>query len=102
VSQRVPGGEAEADQDGALAVAEEARRARRLRAVVDLTMAVLRQGNLTRKEAESVVATARRAILDLFPDKESVYELVLAPRFRRALEEGHWPPPPVGRSTPFH
>jgi hypothetical protein len=68
-------------------VAEEAQRLRRLRTVVDLTCAVLAQGRLTRSEAEALVAAARRQALALFPDKESTYELILAPRFARLMNE---------------
>jgi hypothetical protein len=68
-------------------VAEEGRRLRRLRVVVDLTCAVLAQGRLGRGEAEALVAAARHQVLELFPDKEATYELILAPRFARLLTE---------------
>ena len=55
--------------------------------VVDLTTAVLVQGRLSRREAEELVAAARRRALELFPEKESTYELVLAPRFARLMDE---------------
>ena len=69
------------------AIADEQRRARRLRMVVDLVTGVLMQGRLGRAEAEELVAAARRHALILFPDKEGTYELVLAPRFARLLDE---------------
>ena len=69
------------------AVAEEQARADRLRRTVDVACAVLRQGRLSRAEAESLVADTRRRALALFPDKEYVFDLVLAPRFRRILDE---------------
>lgn len=81
------------EQDGAAAVAEEARRLRQLRMVVDFTANVLAQGRLDRSEAEELVAAARRNVLDLFPDKEDTYELILAPRFARLLDE-YAPAPP--------
>jgi hypothetical protein len=55
--------------------------------VVDITSSVLMQGKLTREEAEDIVATARRCVLDLFPDKEDTFELILAPRFERLMNE---------------
>ena len=67
-----------ADTDRAAAVAEEAKRLRQLRMVVDLTCNVLMQGRLPRDEAEDLVAAARRRALELFPDKEGTYELILA------------------------
>jgi hypothetical protein len=54
---------------------------------VDLTCAVIMQGRLSRSEAEELVAAARRRALQLFPDKEETYELILAPRFRRLVAE---------------
>ena len=69
------------------AVEEEARRALLLRMVVDLTCNVLMQGRLSRDEAEELVSAARRRALELFPDKEATYELILAPRFARLVRE---------------
>jgi len=81
------------------AVAEEQRRVRELRTTVDLTCAVLRQGQLGPDEAEELVAATRRRALELFPDKEGVFDLVLAPRFRRILDERF--PRPGARVLPF-
>ena len=75
------------DDDHARAVAAEARQVRQLRMVVDLTSAVLMQGRLSRREAEDLVAATRRRALELFPDKEETYGLILAPRFARLLDE---------------
>ena len=69
------------------AVAEEQARADRLRRTVDVACALLRQGHLSRDEAEALVADTRRRALALFPGKEDVFDLVLAPRFRRILDE---------------
>ena len=67
--------------------AEERRRLRLLRTVVDLTTNVLAQGRMTRLEAEALVAATRRRALELFPDKAGTYDLILAPRFARLMEE---------------
>jgi hypothetical protein len=69
------------------AVAEEGRRVRELRACADLTCAILRQGRLSREEADALVAATRRRAVALFPGKEDVFDLVLAPRFRRIIDE---------------
>jgi hypothetical protein len=69
------------------ALAEEQRRADALRLAVDVAAAVIRQGRLTRAEGAALVATIRRRALELFPDKEDVFDLVLAPRFARLLDE---------------
>lgn len=79
-------------------VADEARRVRQLRMTVDLTCNVLMQARLSRAEGEALVAAARRHALQLFPDKEQTYELVLAARFRRLLDEFV---PPGARVSPF-
>jgi hypothetical protein len=75
------------DDAHARAVAAEARLARQLRMVVDLTTVVLMQGRLSRREGEDLIAAARRRALELFPDKEETYDLILAPRFARLLDE---------------
>jgi hypothetical protein len=71
----------------ALAVAEEERRADALRRTVDVACALLRQSRLPRDEAEEIVAFMRQRVLELFPGKEDVFDLVLAPRFARILDE---------------
>lgn len=86
----------EADTGGA--EADERRRLRLLRMVVDLTTNVLAQGRLTRPEAESLVAATRRRALELFPDKAATYDLILAPRFARLMDEFAGPP---GNVLPF-
>jgi hypothetical protein len=67
--------------------AEEQRRADQLRRTVDVACAVLRQGRFSRVEGEALVAGTRRRALELFPGREGVFDLVLAPRFRRILDE---------------
>jgi hypothetical protein len=69
------------------AIAEEAHRARVLRMVVDLVSNVLMQERLTRSEAEALVEATRKRALELFPDKAETYDLILAPRFARLMEE---------------
>jgi hypothetical protein len=66
---------------------EERRRLRVLKTVVDLTANVLAQGRMTRTEGEALVAAARKRVLQLFPDKAGTYDLILAPRFARLLDE---------------
>ena len=71
----------------AAAVADESRRVRHLRILVDLTSSLLIQARMTRPEAEELLASTRRQALALFPDKEETYELILAPRFARLVKE---------------
>ena len=75
-------------------LAEEDRRARQLRMIVDLTSSVIVQGGVSRQEAEALVAATRRRALELFPGKEQTFDLVLAPRFARLIREFVVPPAP--------
>jgi hypothetical protein len=76
------------------ALADERRRARRLRMLVDCTMDLLLHERMTRVQAEALVETTRAAVLDLFPGSESTYNLLLAPRFSRVINER------CGKETP--
>ncbi len=68
-------------------IEEEEKKMKRLKFIVDLTQAILMQANLSIEEAIEIVNQTKRAILNLFPDKESTYELIYAPRFRRIIAE---------------
>jgi hypothetical protein len=83
------------------ALAEEQARVRRLRLIVDLTTAVLMQGRLGAAEARDLVRATRERVLEMFPDKEDTYELILAPRFERLIREFVAPPPVASRVLPF-
>jgi hypothetical protein len=87
------------DATDPLALADEVRRADALRRTVDVACALLRQARLPRAEAESVVAFTRARVLELFPGKDDVFDLVLAPRFGRILDE--FCVPPRSRVLPF-
>jgi hypothetical protein len=88
------------DETDPAALTEERRRVRELRTRVDLACAVLRQERMTRAEAEELVAALRRRALELFPDKAHVFDLVLAPRLRRIIDEV-LPLTPPARVLPF-
>ena len=66
---------------------EENRRIRRLRTLTDLTTSIIMQGNLTFDQASELVSGVRSAALRMFPGKGEVFDLVLAPRFRRLMCE---------------
>lgn len=68
-------------------LAEESRRVHRLQVTVRLVMNVISQGNLPFEEASKMVAATRRVALNLFPDKEGVYDLVYQPRLQRLLAQ---------------
>ena len=65
----------------------EERKIRRLRFIVDLAEAVLTQSDLSLQESLDLMENTKKAALGLFPDKESVYDLVYAPRFNRIIHD---------------
>jgi hypothetical protein len=97
------------EHEGAEARREDARRDEGLRAqqlarVVACTLRQLREEtHLTRAGAEALIATTRDAALDLVPGSEATYNLVLAPRFARLLDQrfGSTPRGPGARVLPF-
>ncbi|MBI3988614.1 MAG: hypothetical protein HY347_03250 [candidate division NC10 bacterium] len=66
---------------------EENRKLRHLKLVVDLTLNVIGQTNVSVDEALDLVSGVRELALKLFPGKELAFELIYEPRFRRVLEE---------------
>jgi hypothetical protein len=67
---------------------EEARKIRRLQIMMSMVMSVIGQDpNLTVEEASELVAGAKRAALNLFPDKELAFDLIYKPRLQRLMRE---------------
>ncbi len=60
---------------------------RYLRLVVDLSIAEIYQSKISLLEALRIMKRARNVAMNLFPDSESTFDLVYAPRFRRAILE---------------
>lgn len=59
-----------------------------LRFIVDLNQALLlQQADLTLCEAFKIMRDTKQAVLNLFPGKDTTYELIYAPRFRRIIAE---------------
>ncbi|HYA88549.1 MAG TPA: hypothetical protein VEI57_15965 [Nitrospirota bacterium] len=70
------------------ALREEERKLRMLKFVVDLNMAVLmQQSDLTLREAFDIMKNTKQAAMNLFPDKEQVFELIYSPKFRRIIRD---------------
>ena len=57
----------------------------RLRLRADLTAYRLRFQPMSRKQALQLIERTKEEILELFPGKEDVFDLVLRPRFLRIL-----------------
>jgi hypothetical protein len=55
------------------------------------------QAQMTRRDAEQLVAVVRERILTLFPGAEETYELIYARRFSRLIDEFARPNPPLTR-----
>ncbi|HWR14423.1 MAG TPA: hypothetical protein VN577_06325 [Terriglobales bacterium] len=69
-------------------IEDENRRLRRLQIMMSMVMQVLsEQSNLTIEEASELVASSRKAALNLFPGKELAYDLIYKPRLQRILNE---------------
>lgn len=69
------------------AIAEESRRVRRLRVVVQLALQLIAQGDLPYDEASELVSATRRVAVQLFPGKEATFDLIYLPKFQRLLSE---------------
>jgi hypothetical protein len=89
---RLVGADATPEMPGVMeleaACADEARRARRMAFLVECTLRELRRDDrMTRVRAEALVATTREGVLDLFPGSDATYNMLVAPRFSRVLDE---------------
>jgi hypothetical protein len=69
------------------AIKEENRKIRRLRIMVDLSMNIIAQGNLSIEEASHMVGNVRKIAVNLFPGKEKTFDLIYRPRFKRLMAE---------------
>lgn len=67
---------------------DEAKRLRRLQVMMSMVSSVISQDpSLTVEEASELAASAKRAALALFPDKELAYDLLYKPRLQRLMRE---------------
>lgn len=65
----------------------EEERMRILRWLADATVWRLTVGPITQAKGEQIIDAAREGVLQLFPDKGDLFDLVLRPRFERHLME---------------
>lgn len=72
-------------------VAEENRKIRYLRFLVDFSVLSIQQDDLSLEEAEKLVDNVKKAACALFPGKEETFELIYRPRFNRIIEERFGP-----------
>jgi hypothetical protein len=69
------------------AIAAEQLKMQRLKALVDLTSAVLYQSNYTVAEGYTIISNCKKAVLELFPENEHTFDLIYKPRFERIVHE---------------
>jgi hypothetical protein len=68
-------------------IKQENRRIRALRILTDLTFQRLCVERMTIAEAREAVHELRRAATNMFPGKDGVFDLVIAPRLDRVIME---------------
>jgi len=69
-------------------IADENKRLRRLQLMMSMVMQVIsEQSDLTLEEASELMASSRKAALNLFPGKELAYDLIYKPRLQRLIRE---------------
>ncbi len=79
----------------------ERRRVRRVRMIVELTLNLISSDRTTsHREARSLVACARKAILELVPNFEARYQRIVKPHFDLVLQR-RWPAEELQYSDPF-
>ncbi len=72
-------------------IAQENKKIRFLRLLVDFSIHLILQGDLPLEEALKVVEGVKGHACRLFPGKEETFELIYRPRFRRILMEKYGP-----------
>lgn len=68
-------------------IREEQIRMMRLRLQADLTVYRLAHVSMSREQAHRLIEQTREQILEWFPGKGDVFDLVLRPRFLRILQK---------------
>jgi hypothetical protein len=66
---------------------EEDRRIHQLRFIVDFACSVISRQKITLEESIRLIEGVKKIALQLFPDKESTFDLIYGSRFRRILLE---------------
>lgn len=83
--------------NGSVSFFERRRRVRRVRMIVDLTLEMIRRdASITYREATSLVACARKAIVELMPQYEPEFEESVRPRLEKLIRR-RWPLEDVDR-----
>jgi len=65
----------------------ENKKIRKARLMVDLACSMLAQSELTQVEMINLIRATRFTVLQLFPDKDSTFDLIYKPRLERIMNE---------------
>lgn len=68
-------------------IRQEDRKVRYLKFLVDFSILSIQQDDITFDMALKIFEDVKQVALNLFPDKENVFELIYRPRFRRIIKE---------------
>ncbi len=68
-------------------IAVENRKIRRLRILVDFTMALIAQSDIPLEEAQALAAAVKKQAMLMFPDKSDTYDLIYGSKFRRLITQ---------------
>jgi hypothetical protein len=74
-------------ENGMDEILEEERKLRRLRFVVDFALEFIRTQDIPHDHAMHIVEGVREQALNLFPGKGETFDIIYAPRFKKALNE---------------
>lgn len=66
---------------------EEEHKVRTLQFLADFACLLLYQDSTTLEEGRKIIAAVKKTALQLFPDKESTFDMIYGARFRRILSE---------------
>ena len=69
---------------------DEDRRMQELRCIVDRTAIELEDGALSYDDSRRLIEQTRRNVVELFPDKGYLFDLICRPRFYRILDENFY------------
>ncbi len=69
------------------AIAEENKKIKQLRFCVDLTYAMIAQGDYSLDDAYLLIESLKKVALTLFPGKDETFDLIYGARFKRLIME---------------
>ncbi len=74
-------------EENARALADEESKMLRLRLIVDGAAHLLMHGHFASEEVPEIIQQTRAKVLELFPDKGDLFDLIFLPRFMRLFRD---------------